>query len=106
MDTHAEVLPHEGEERVIRLVNARRRCEDCDEPAVYKHTFLLPNARRNASSSAYGRDDCSYCEDACRFVCEAHKGNRHLPPFEWCSTFTASPRFAHLFLSWEEQEAL
>lgn len=100
-----EKLPGEGE--VQRIVRERVRvcCDECGEPAAYKHTFLLDNARRHPASSAYGKDDCSWCEDAHTFVCEEHKGLRHAPDgMSWCSTFTASPRFAGMFLEWKERK--
>lgn len=100
MDETLDILPGEGDVEMIKVTKIRKTCEECGEPAHYRHTFLLPNARRNSSSSAYGRDDCSYCMDAEKFVCREHNTDRfrHIDNYEWCSTFRASARFAHLFL--------
>ena len=104
MDTTLEKLPGEGEIKTTTKIQLRRECEECGEPAHYKHTFLLPGARGNRASSAYGKDDCSWCEDASLFVCEEHKNFRKIDGYEWCSTFPASARFAHMFLYWEEKK--
>jgi len=98
-----ELLPGEGDIEVVTRIRVRSMCDVCGEnPAVFKHTFLLENARRNPASRAYRRDDCSWCEDERVFVCEEHKNDR-TPPigYEWCSTFDAS-RLPHLFLYWRE----
>ena len=75
-----------------------KKCEFCEKDAMYKLTFLLPNARMNRSSSAYGKDDCSYCEDAARFVCQYHYHKRNLQSYEWCASFQDGEWFHHLFL--------
>jgi len=105
MDKTLDVLPGEGEVKryVVTETKMRQKCGECGEPAHYKHTFLLPNARRNPDSSAYRRDDCSRCEDERCFVCrECYlKSQPYTPKMDeyiWCSTFPASERFAHLFL--------
>jgi len=106
MNTAEEIttLPGEGETKTILKTRVRRECEECGEPASFEHTFLLEGARRNPASSAYGRDDCSYCSDACRFVCADHERERTPPDGHvWCSTFSAK-RFPHRFLTWSEQE--
>lgn len=104
MDATLDVLPGEGEVQTMRRTRVRQTCDVCGEPAHYKHTFLMHNARRNPDSAAYGRDDCSWCEDDCRFVCREHQNDRDAPQgMSWCSTFPASEGFAHMFLYWEEE---
>lgn len=100
-------LPGEGEEQVIRRVRYRHECHNCGEPAHYKQTYLLNGARSNPASSAYRKDDCSWCEDEAIFYCK--KGENygeckppHIEGYEQCSTFGASERFAHMFLYWHE----
>ena len=96
-----DVLPGEGEEQVIRRVRYRRECHECGEPAHFKQTYLLNGARSNPSSSAYRKDDCSWCEDEAVFLCKECKAPR-LEGYEQCSTFPAVERFAHMFLYWHE----
>ena len=81
-----------------------RECDHCGEPAKFKLTFLLNGARGNPKSSAYGRDDCSWCEDECGWACAEHKeGVRTDPDYaldgmSWCATFERARNFEHLFL--------
>lgn len=99
-------LPGEGDRKIVERTRVRVECEQCGEGAVKKHTYLLPNARRNPASSAYGRDDCSWCSDHETFTCGSCAKPRP-DGFEWCSTFSLSPentRFAHMFLRWDERE--
>ncbi len=99
-----ETLPGEGETEIVIKTRMRHECEVCGEPAHYKHTFLLHGARSNPASNAYGRDDCSWCEDESRFVCVVHKNENRAPEgYSWCSTFSATERFAHMFLYWSEK---
>ena len=101
MDETLQILPREGATETVVKTLTRHECEVCGKPAHYKHTFLLDGARRNPASSAYGKDDCTWCEDASRFVCAAHKSERQAPEgYSWCSTFPASKRFANMFLYW------
>lgn len=103
MDETLKTLPGEGAVETVVKTRTRHECEVCGEPAHYKHTFLLEGARRNPASSAYGRDDCSWCEDESRFVCAEHKNERRAPDgYSWCSSFAATERFAHMFLYWRE----
>jgi hypothetical protein len=96
-------LKGEDDVQIITRRRVRYECHICGEPAHFKHTFLLEGARRNPASSAYGKDDCSWCEDDSLFVCKDHEKERTPPDgYSWCSTFTASDRFAHLFLYWKE----
>ena len=82
-----------------------RECFECGEPAQYKHTYLLEGSRKNPQSNAYGRDDCSWCEDECLYACKEHKElvkKDYCPTrMNWCSTFPRE-RFEHMFLYWEE----
>jgi len=95
-----------GQIKRIDYVCKERLCFECNEPAQYKHTFLLEGGRANPNSSAYRKDDCSWCEDECNYACEEHKElMRENPPIDgirWCSTFYRS-RFPHMFLYWEKE---
>lgn len=103
-----DVLPGEGEVKTVTSVRRREECGQCGEYAHYKHTYLLPNARSNRASKAYGRDDCSWSSDHEEFTCrECSKDGKREPQvdgYEWCSTFSATERFAHMFLNWREQK--
>ena len=99
-------LPGEGDVKLVERTRVRVGCSQCGEPATQKHTYLLPDARRNSASTAYGRDDCSWCSDHEEFTCE-DCGKPRPEGYEWCSTFSVSPekpRFAHMFLRWDERE--
>jgi hypothetical protein len=103
----AEYVPlkGEGEVRFVKRTRVRHECHICGEPADYRHSFLLPNARRNSASSAYGRDDCSWCSDAEAFVCEEHRHSKHHPDdasLEWAGTFTLTT-YPHMGLYWREE---
>lgn len=105
MDKTLDVLPGEGEIETITRTRVRICCDNCGARAHYKHTFLLPNARCNPASKAYERDDCTWYEDEHRFSCkdpECQREMRKLDEYQWCSTFPASERFAHMFLRWEK----
>lgn len=95
-----------GQIKRIDYVCKERECWECGEPSKYKHTFLLEGSRRNPQSSAYGKDDCSWCEDDCNFACEEHKEKvrRDFCPrdMHWCSTFSRD-RFEHMFLYWDKE---
>lgn len=99
-------LDGEGEIKIVLKTKCRRHCDNCGEPATKRITFLLENARRNPGSSAYGRDDCSYCADAEAFTCDECERTvqRNAPPgMDWCGTFFG-PRATHYLLFWHEQE--
>lgn len=103
-----ETLPDEGKERIRREVRRRHQCDRCGGHATRKLRFLVEDGRRNPASSAFGRDDCSYCSDYDAFACEkcerevectyAPRGMR------WSSTSYATTRNQHMFLYWEEYE--
>lgn len=106
MDKPLEILPGEGETKTVTSRRIRKGCDVCGERADYQVTYLLPNARRNPASSAYGRDDCSWCSDTIRHYCAecCKHGNRwpEVEGYETCSMFPAIERFAHMFLEWVE----
>ena len=102
MDT-LEILPGEGTVEIKSRIRSRIKCEICGNPAHFKHTFLLENARNNPQSTAFGRDNCGWCEDSKQFVCRAHEKYQTAPDGQFlCATFPATKQFAHLFLYWKE----
>lgn len=101
MDVTLDVLPGENEIVTETFRRERRTCDECGESAHYKCTYLLDGARSNPRSAAYGCDDCTYCEDDCRFACKEHREKVWNSPPEGmgrCSAFPATARLAHLFL--------
>lgn len=99
-----ERLPGEGNIATIKRIRRRKVCENCGEPAHFKHTFLVPNGRTNPASNAYGRDDCSRCQDAEQFSCNNPACKRELSRkdnYNWCATFPAIEGYAHMFLYWD-----
>ena len=110
-------LPGEGDTKQILRVRERVCCDNCGEPADEKHTYLLPNARRNPKSAGYGKDEISWCSDHEVFSCDACRKLqfRGRPPqegYEWCATFSLfdrdgkPTRFVHMFLRWVDHETL
>ncbi len=81
-------------------------CDYCGEnPADQKHTYLLPGARINPDSAAFGRDDCSWCSDHEAFSCQPCRSRmrtRHpdVEGYGKCSTFFFE-RMPHLFRAGE-----
>ena len=105
-----EMLEGEGETKTFIKTRVRQECENCGEPATQKHTYLNDGptgARNNPASSAYGRDDCTWCSDYDLYLCDDCKRISYevnIPRYyHWCSTFKIE-RMPHLFLCWEEQE--
>lgn len=47
-------------------------CGKCPAPSTRIMSFLYDDYRRNPASSAYGKDDCSWCSDHDAFGCEEH----------------------------------
>ena len=103
-------LDGEGETRTVIKTRVRRECDGCGGPATHKHTYLNDApvaARRNPASSAYGRDDCTWCSDYDQYLCDGcdrkdYEGD--VPDgHHWCSTFKVD-RLPHLFLYWHERE--
>lgn len=98
----------EGETRTVVRTRVRVGCGQCSERAVKRHSYLLPGARRNRASAAYGKDDISWCSDHEEFTCAACP-QPEADGYEWCSTFSVAPgkhQFAHMFLRWTEQEVI
>lgn len=101
MTEMAIILKGEGDTRT--QIRMRRSCEMCGEAATKKHTYLLDNARLNPASSAYGRDDCSWCEDAHEYLCDDCQSETP-DGYGPCSIFSATAgHFAHMFLHWIEE---
>ncbi len=103
-------LKDEGETKTILKTRVRQECESCGEPATKKHTYLNDGptgARNNPASSAYGRDDCTWCSDFAIYTCNNCKKQElesNLPKYyHSCATFKIDG-FPHLFLYWMEQE--
>lgn len=102
MQETLDLLPEEGKIEKIERIKVRKECDICGEPAHYKFTWLLNGMRSNPASSAFGKDDCSWCEDACNFSCRKCYNKVHPPNgYTECSIFPATERFAHLFLYWD-----
>lgn len=100
-----EKLPGEGKVVFVKKTRKRFACEECGEPATKKHTFLLQGTRSNPASSAYGRNDCTFCEDTRRFVCEKHNSMwPKLDGYEWCGTYSVGKTYASTFMYWDEEE--
>jgi len=100
--TEHKKLDGEGDVETIKRVRVRKICEVCGErPAVLKQTYLLTGTRSNPASSAYGKDDCSWCEDAHVFRCSECSSDTP-EGYVSCSVFECVDRFAHLFLEWME----
>lgn len=101
-------MPQIGDTKTIIKEYVRCECENCGEPAEFKRTYLAPNARSNPASSAYGRDDCSWCSDHDELLCAKCNAARvevAVPDgYGWCSTFQNSPRFQHMFHRWAERD--
>lgn len=96
----------EGEVKLIKKTCVRHECEECGEQATRKLTYLLDGSRSNPASSAYGKDDCSWCSDAESFGCEAHADKIwHDPPrgMKYCAKFDLA-KFPHMGLYWKEEE--
>ncbi len=100
-------LNGEGEVRYVRKVRCRHECAVCGEPADFRHSYLLAgDCRRNPASSAYGRDDCTFCSDGESFVCATHKSDRQAPNgMEWAGTYTLA-KFPHMGMYWHEENCM
>ena len=96
-----EPLKGEGERKT--MIRVRRECEECGELATVKYSYLLPRARGNPASSAYRRDDCSWCSDLdvflC-FACDERQWHPHRDGYEPCSRFYDARKYPHIFLEW------
>lgn len=94
-----------GDIRTIKQILKWRECEGCGKPAKYRLTFLLKHFRRNPSSTAYGKDDCSWCSDLDVFSCERCKHTLTQAPSGYEPECCISPlkRFKHIAFYWQEQ---
>jgi hypothetical protein len=100
MDKTLDELPGQGKISIEVKKTQREGCEICGADAHYKHTWLLDGARSNPNSSAYHKDDCSWCEDAATFACRDCTDKIHAPEgYKMCSVFPASAQFSHMFLT-------
>ncbi len=105
-----EMLEGEGETKTVIKTRVRQECENCREPATHKHTYLndgLTGARNNPASSAYGRDDCTWCSDYDIYTCDDCKQKdceAGLPSYYHSCAIFKVERMPHLFLYWEERE--
>ncbi len=97
-----------GEIIIEKYKVVEQECKHCDEPAEFKLTFLLKGSRNNPNSQAYGKDDCSWCEDDHTFSCAEHKDAVRTDPdyalndLSWCATFERAKGFEHMFLHKEK----
>jgi len=106
-DSVIEYTPLKGEDAVKYFKRTMRRheCDVCGEAADFRLTYLLEgDCRRNPASSAYGKDDCSWCSDAERFVCKDHQSTRPMPEgHSWAGSFPLF-NFPHLGLYAHDEE--
>lgn len=102
-------LSDEGETRTITEKRVRRACQECGGRAMFKLCYLLEGGRGNPASSAYRRDDCSWCSDLDLYLCAecSSNGTRHphQAGYAAAATFPAKERFAHMFLTWKTVDA-
>lgn len=71
-------MTEEGDVRIVVERYERRKCDECDELAVFKFTWLLEGFRHNPASTGYGRDDCTYCSDL-----DAYRCRKCAPSNDW-----------------------
>lgn len=94
-----------GDKKTKVMVAKWRACQVCGMPASFRITYLFAgNYRGNPASSAYGKDDCSWCSDAESFACKKHMREVEQdisPSMTYCSTFTLKG-FKHMGFYWEE----
>ena len=100
MQETLDKLPGHGDRRIITQVRARKGCDECGEFAHFKHSFLYEGMRSNPKSSAYGRDDCSWCSDVDVFTCRECVPTTPDGCSPASSRFPATAAFAHMFLEW------
>ena len=99
-DTETIRLKGEGDIRTRIDRRVRITCEECGELAVYKHSFLLEGMRSNPASSAFRKDDCSWCSDVDVFTCKECRPTLPNGCDPRSSRFEIGERFAHMFLEW------
>lgn len=93
-------MTREGTRRIITQEYIRHECELCGEPATKRHSYLLPDARRNPASSGYGKDDISWCADDEAFTCDGCRDPAR-DGMAWCGAFSGE-RFHHMLHFWLE----
>ena len=99
-ETETIRLKGEGDTRTRVERRVRKECAECGEPAVYRHSFLYEGMRSNPASSAFRKDDCSWCSDADVFTCKECKPTLPGGCDLRSSRFEIGERFAHMFLEW------
>lgn len=94
-----------GEGDLRTQVRVRRQCDLCIKLAEYLIAFVLEGARTNPASSAYGKDDITWCSDREAFACEEHRDGLQRPPggFMWGATFSGT-RYPHMLLRWSNNK--
>ena len=104
MAINIALLNGEGDVKTVTSTRRRRECEVCGEPATKRIEYLMENYRRNPTSSAYGRDDCTYCSDATQYSCDEHCREVERPAcgYTWAGTRTLSANNHQYFLYWHE----
>lgn len=89
-----------GDTRTIVETYMRHECECCGKPAVKRHSFLLDGARYNSASTAFGKDDISWCADDEAFICsDCPEPKRE--GMNWTASFSGE-RFSHMLHFWHE----
>ena len=80
-----------GDRETITYIWRWHECQECGMPAAFRISYLTAgNYRANPASSAYGRDDCTWCSDTETFACKKHvRQLEHNPPdnMSWCASF-------------------
>jgi hypothetical protein len=87
-----------GEIETIKYRWNWHECQVCGMPASWEVNYLAKDGRRNPASSAYGKDDCSWCKDATGYACRKHQTEveRDYPEgMSWASSFSLKS-FKHL----------
>lgn len=98
-------------QKIVTYQEQEQCCEECGEIATHCLTFLYEGGRSNPASSAYGKDDCTWCADETIFACDSHADKiRWHPPenMKWCSDFyrytkdgTQTPH-QHRYFKWKQ----
>lgn len=100
------MLDRIGDTKTEKYVRCWHECQLCKLPARYSIAFILPNARSNPASTAYGRDDISWCSDDELFACKEHLRDVETiseimnKPMKWCATFTLKS-YKHMGFYWD-----
>ena len=100
--------PKIGDTRVYVETLEGRECQECGERADYRISFLLEGFRSDPASSAYGKDDCTWCSDLDFYACEAHKSQAagEAPiGFDRGASIWSIKKFPHFGVEWVRREA-